>query len=89
MNRLNPYLVYVTQPGNGNWREVLRLAGVELFDTITGTSLLNGSKVAMSGDDYTYAFDLSKLPEGKYDLAFRAKDNNVYFSTSFSVYCRG
>ncbi|EQC0103659.1 MULTISPECIES: Ig-like domain-containing protein [Klebsiella/Raoultella group] len=67
-------LVYVTQPGNGNWREVLRLAGVELFDTITGTSLLNGSKVAMSGDDYTYAFDLSKLPEGKYDLAFRAED---------------
>ncbi len=28
----------------------------------------------MSGDDYTYALDLSKLPEGKYDLAFRAKD---------------
>ncbi|AZZ16536.1 MULTISPECIES: Ig-like domain-containing protein [Klebsiella] len=67
-------LVYVTQPGNGNWREVLRLASVELFDTLSGTSLLAGSKVAMSGDDYTYALDLSKLPEGKYDLAFRAKD---------------
>lgn len=67
-------LVYVTQPGNGNWREVLRLAGVELIDTISGASLLSGSKVAMSGDEYTYIFDLSKLPEGKYDLAFRARD---------------
>lgn len=52
----------------------MRLASVELFDTLSGTSLLAGSKVAMSGDDYTYALDLSKLPEGKYDLAFRAKD---------------
>lgn len=67
-------LVYVTQPGNGSWRETLRLASVDLINTISGSPVLSGSKVAMSGDDYTYSFDLSKLSEGKYDLAFSAKD---------------
>jgi hypothetical protein len=37
--------------------------------------VLNGAKIALSGEDYTYAFDLSKLAEGRYDLNFfLAKD---------------
>ncbi|HBS6424766.1 TPA: Ig-like domain repeat protein [Klebsiella pneumoniae] len=67
-------LVYVTQPGNGNWRDVLMLSKLEILDTISNTVLLTGTKAAMSGEDYTYAFDLSAIPEGKYDLTFRATD---------------
>ncbi len=50
------------------------LSKLEILDTISNTVLLTGTKAAMSGEDYTYAFDLSAIPEGKYDLTFRATD---------------
>lgn len=37
-------LVYVTQPGNGNWRDVLMLSKLEILDTISNTVLLTGTK---------------------------------------------
>nr|WP_228723185.1 hypothetical protein [Klebsiella pneumoniae] len=77
-------LVYVTQPGNGNWRDVLMLSKPEILDTISNTVLLTGTKAAMSGEDYTYAFDLSAIPEGKYDLTFRATDT---FNNSSQFCC--
>ncbi|MDR8350614.1 hypothetical protein FPK35_22070, partial [Acinetobacter baumannii] len=40
----------------------------------TGVQVLNGTKIALSGEDYTYTFDLGALPEGKYNLSFLAKD---------------
>lgn len=67
-------LVYVSQPGNGSWRDVLMLSKVEILDTISNAVLLTGTKVAMSGEEYTYAFDLSGIPEGSYNLAFSATD---------------
>ncbi|HID5339180.1 TPA: Ig-like domain-containing protein [Klebsiella pneumoniae] len=67
-------LLFVTQPGNGTFRDQLQLKSAELIDANSGMQVLNGAKIALSGEDYTYAFDLSKLAEGRYDLNFLAKD---------------
>ncbi len=66
-------LLFVTQPGNGTFRDQLQLKSAELIDANSGMQVLNGAKIALSGEDYTYAFDLSKLAEGRYDLNFLAK----------------
>lgn len=68
------YFLFVTQPGNGTFRDQLQLKSAELIDANSGMQVLNGAKIALSGEDYTYAFDLSKLAEGRYDLNFLAKD---------------
>ncbi|MBL2132782.1 hypothetical protein ELI69_31010, partial [Klebsiella pneumoniae] len=67
-------LLFVTQPGNGNFRDQLQLKSAELINADTGVQVLNGTKIALSGEDYTYTFDLGALPEGKYNLSFLAKD---------------
>ncbi|MDR8289648.1 hypothetical protein FPK70_23625, partial [Acinetobacter baumannii] len=50
------------------------LKSATLIDSDTGGQLLSGAQTALSGEDYTYSFDLSKLAEGKYNLSFLAKD---------------
>ncbi|ENJ8544508.1 hypothetical protein AB2M82_005973 [Raoultella planticola] len=67
-------LLFVTQPGRGKFRDLLQLKSATLIDSDTGGQLLSGAQTALSGEDYTYSFDLSKLAEGKYNLSFLAKD---------------
>ncbi|MFO5836463.1 Ig-like domain-containing protein, partial [Klebsiella pneumoniae] len=68
-------LLFVTQPGRGKFRDLLQLKSAALIDSDTGDQLLSGIQTALSGEDYTYSFDLSKLAEGKYNLGFLAKDS--------------
>ncbi|MFM3681053.1 Ig-like domain-containing protein [Klebsiella pneumoniae] len=75
-------LLFVTQPGNGNFRDQLQLKSAELINADTGVQVLNGTKIALSGEDYTYTFDLSKLAEGRYNLGFLAKDTFENEATS-------
>ncbi|HBQ3926481.1 TPA: DUF4165 domain-containing protein [Klebsiella pneumoniae] len=75
-------LLFVTQPGNGNFRDQLQLKSAELINSDTGVQVLNGTKIALSGEDYTYTFDLSKLAEGRYNLGFLAKDTFENEATS-------
>lgn len=75
-------LLFVTQPGNGNFRDQLQLKSAELIDADTGVQVLNGTKIALSGEDYTYTFDMSKLAEGRYNLGFLAKDTFENEATS-------
>lgn len=65
----------MTQPGRGKFRDLLQLKSAALIDSDTGDQLLSGIQTALSGEDYTYSFDLRKLAEGKYNLGFLAKDS--------------
>jgi len=80
-------LLFVKQPGRGKFRDLLQLKSTTLIDLDTGEQLLSGSQTALSGEDYTYSFDLSKLAEGKYNLGFFANDtfNNETSSPFISL----
>lgn len=80
-------LLFVTQPGRGNFRDLLQLKSAVLVDKDTGTQLLAGTQIGLAGEEYTYKFDLSKLAEGKYNLGFEAKDtfNNATSSPFISL----
>ncbi|HHT5706206.1 TPA: Ig-like domain-containing protein [Raoultella planticola] len=75
-------LLFVTQPGNGKFGDQLLLKSASIMDKDTGTELLTGVRTALSGEDYTFSFDLNKLVEGKYNLSFLAKDTFDNESTS-------
>lgn len=67
-------LLFVTMPGNGKFGDQLLLKSASIMDVDTGSEVLTGIKTGLSGEDYTFTFDLSKLVEGKYTLSFLAKD---------------
>lgn len=73
--------LFVTQPGNGSWREFLKLAKTSLVNRNNGNIILSGKQIAMSGDDYTFSFDLNSLDEGRYDLEFTAQDTAENITT--------
>ncbi|MEP9876132.1 Ig-like domain-containing protein [Klebsiella sp. GW_Kp182] len=75
-------LLFVTQPGNGKFGDQLLLKSASITDKDTGTELLTGVRTSLSGEDYTFSFDLNKLVEGKYNLSFLAKDTFDNESTS-------
>ncbi|UYB60123.1 Ig-like domain-containing protein (plasmid) [Klebsiella michiganensis] len=75
-------LLFVTQPGNGKFGDQLLLKSASITDKDTGTELLTGVRTSLSGEDYTFSFDLNKLVEGKHNLSFLAKDTFDNESTS-------
>lgn len=67
-------LLFVTLPERGKFRDLLQLKSAVLLDSDSGEQLLSGTQTTLSGDDYTYSFNLSNLAEGKYNLRFLATD---------------
>lgn len=71
--------VYVNQPGDGSYFDHVNLARVWLTDKsrnnaeISVTAKQTGRNTA-SGN-YTYEFDMKKVPEGTYDVQINAKDS--------------
>lgn len=66
--------LFVTLPGSGKFGDQLIMKSASLIDKDSGNEVLVGYQTGLSGEDYTYSFDLNKLAEGRYNLSFLAKD---------------
>ncbi|MDH0436510.1 Ig-like domain-containing protein [Aeromonas caviae] len=70
----------INQPANGSYFDRLRLKEVWLESGGVKVGIA-GKKTGELGPDYTYQFDLTKLPQGDYNLVAVAQENHGPKST--------